>query len=48
MNINEIVIPELDKDVNVTVDEEKNIVVMLKDLINVIIAFFNNLIKFEF
>ena len=44
--LDNIQIPEVDKDVNVEVKE--GILVNLKELLNVIIAFINSLIKFEF
>lgn len=49
MNLNEIVIPELGEDADVVVkDEEGTFLFSLKNLINIIIEFINNLIKFEF
>ena len=46
MNLDNIQIPEQNEDVNVEVKE--GIFVNLKDIINVLIAFINKLIKFEF
>lgn len=49
MDLENIVIPELGDDADVVVkNEEEGIAISLKNLINIIIAFINKLIKFEF
>ncbi len=48
MDLNNIVIPELDDEDVIVKDEEGTFLFSLKNLINIIIAFINNLIKFEF